>query len=335
MMRQRNQITESFYRLTPAAILVMLVACSQESVPVMEQAATPPAPPAEPRPTGLIAADAEWEQVSQGYVYTDSPVAGEGAEVFFAAPIRSMLYRVDAAGELHVFDKATAMTMGLTRGADGRMYGCRNQDAQIVVYDADGSYQSLYQGVITPLPNNPAAPGEFCNDIAVSKNGNLWFTDRVNRKVMLLNTQGEVSVVAGGFRGNGIGLSLDEQTIVVTDSIEPRLWAFAVAEDGSLTERADFFGPLHTVRQLANKEIVAEGRPGTNGVTVDSQGRFYVASFYGIQVYEPEGNYIGVIDGPQGFVSNLVFAGINRDVLYTSGATGVWRIPMLVRGVER
>ena len=275
---------------------------------------------------------AEWELLTRGYIYSDSPVALPDDSVLFAAPIQNMVYRIDAAGEVSSFDTETEHTMGLVKGYDGFVYGCRNRGAQIVRYAPDGSRETLLQGQITPLKNNPDAPGEFCNDVAVAANGNIWFTDRVNRTVFLLRPDGSSMPVADGFRGNGIVLSADGKTLAVTDSIDPRLWAFAVNDDGTLTEREGFFGKVHTIEMLGNENVT--GRPGTNGMTVDSEGRFYVASFYGIQVYAADGAYIGVIDTPKGFVSNLTFAGPARDQLYATGTNGVWRLPMQVTGAR-
>jgi len=319
--------------LAAVGLAAMLAGCSEAPPTSAANVESLPAPAPLPRPGGLAAADASWELVARGYIYTDSPVALEGDEVLFAAPIQNHIYRVNTDGNVSVFDQDTEHTMGLVMGADGLIYGCRNRGGQIVRYDAAGARETLLQGEITPLPGKPNAPGEFCNDVAVAENGNVWFTDRVNRRIYLLRPDGSVAEVASGFRGNGIVLSADGQTIAVTDSNEPRLWAFAVGADGSLTERPDFFGPVNTVTRLGD-EVIAEGRPGTNGMTVDSEGRYYLASFYGIQVYASDGAYIGVIDKPKGFVSNLIFAGAERDWLYATTTDGVWRLPMQVKGLR-
>ncbi|MBT8422092.1 MAG: SMP-30/gluconolactonase/LRE family protein [Gammaproteobacteria bacterium] len=316
------------------ALTAWLTACSEAPAPAeAPPAREAPAVPVEPRPEGLVQPGAEWALLTRGYVYTDSPVALSGDDVVFAAPIQNMVYRLDAADNVTPFDTATEHTMGLVMGKDGLIYGCRNRGAQIVRYTPDGNRETLLQGEMTPLPDNPNAPGEFCNDVAVADNGNIWFTDRVNRSILLLRPDGTVMKVAGGFRGNGIVLSADGETLAVTDSVEARLWAFAVSEDGTLTERENFFGPVQTVTRLGD-EVIQEGRPGTNGMTVDRDGRFYVSSFYGIQVYAPDGAYIGVIDKPKGFVSNLTFAGAGRDQLYVTGTNGVWRLPMQVTGTR-
>jgi gluconolactonase len=291
-----------------------------------------PAAPDLPPPPGLVAAGAQWETLADGYVYTDSPAGDPSGDVYYAEPIFKHLYKVDAAGNVTLVSKDTEMTMGLVMGPDGLLYGCRNLAAQIVRFSASGELDVLYQGELTPLPNKPTAPGEFCNDMAINADGGVWFTDRINRRVLYLDPQRSLRQVAEGFRPNGIVLSADRQMLVVTDSIEAVLHAFRVGANGALTELPDYFDPVMTVTELGQEQVVT-GRPGTNGMTVDSAGRFYLASFYGIQVFAPDGGYIGVIGSPAGFLSNLGFGGSGYQWLYASGRKGFYRLEMNVHGI--
>ncbi len=314
-------------------LLLALIQCGQspDSVltPTMNQA---PTAPDLPPPEGIVATGAEWETLAQGYVYSEGPAADADGNVYYAEVTWNHLYKVDAAGKVVLVDEDTAMTMGLVMGADGLIYACRNHDAQIVRYIKEGQFEVLLQGELTPLPNQPNAPGEFCNDLAINSTGGIWFTDRINQRVMYLDRDGSVRSVAEGFRPNGIVLSADRQTLVVTESIEPRLHAFSLGERGSLNEKTDYFDPIMIVRQIGEEKI-APGRPGTDGMTVDDSGRYYVASFYGIQIFERDGSYLGVIKVPKGFVSNLTFGGPGYGWLYATGRNGFYRLKMQVQGV--
>ena len=160
------------------------------------------------------------------------------------------------------------------------------------------------------------------------------FTDRINQRVILLRPDGSSEVVASGWRPNGIVLSADQQTLAVTDSNKPVLHAFSVNPDGTLQEKPGFFDAIRTVASLG-KEKIAPGRPGTDGMTVDTEGRFYVGSFYGIQIFDREGKYVGVIKKPSEFVSNLTFGGPGYGYLYATGRNGIFRLQMQVQGVAR
>jgi sugar lactone lactonase YvrE len=55
-------------------------------------------------------------------------------------------------------------------------------------------------------------------------------------------------------------------------------------------------------------------------MTIDNDGRLYVTSGdAGIQVFSPEGKYLGVIPLPRS-ASSVAFSGPNKKVLYGKGA---------------
>src|SRR4029077_19068627 len=83
---------------------------------------------------------------------------------------------------------------------------------------------------------------------------------------------------------NGIILSPDERTLYVTNG------AVVFAFD----EKAD--GPLAHQRQFGK----LEGGEGGDGSAVDQQGRVYVATGKSVDVFSPDGKFVGSIPGPQG-----------------------------------
>jgi gluconolactonase len=328
----------SLYRVIFTLLLaLLLIQCGRSDAPVTMADQAPnarraPVAPDLPPPEGIIVNGATWEPLASGYIYTDGPAADSEGNVFFADVVANRLLQINSAGEVTAIDEATAMTLGLVIGPNGFLYGCRNRDAQIVRYSKEGEIEVLLQGELSPLANKPDQPGEFCNDLAINSAGGIWFTDRINRRVMYLNSDGVVKVATEGFRPNGIALSADRRIIAVTDSVVPLLHAFSVGEDGELTELPDFFDPLMTVEQIGAAQVVA-GRPGSNGMTVDNEGRFYVTTFYGIQVFDREGNYIGVIHSPKGFMSNLTFGGPGYGWLYVTGRQGIFRLDTQAHGI--
>ena len=289
------------------------------------------AEPRPPIPAEIVAPGSDWETVATGYVYSDAPAADAQGEIYYSTNAQMRIYHLNANDELNVFDENTQLTMGLMFGPDGRLYGCRNRDAQIVAYDMQGNREVLLQGELTPVPKRPDAPAEFCNDLVINSLGQIWFTDRLNRGVVYLAPDGSSRVVAEGFRSNGIALSADEKILAVTDSNEPKLWAFDVKADGSLIEKADFFAPIVLVEKIGPSEA-SRDRPGTNGMTIDSDGRFYVTSFYGIQIFDATGSYVGVIPPATPFMSNITFGGPDFSVLYATGLKGVFRLQTKVQG---
>lgn len=284
------------------------------------------------QPEGLVAEGGKWQRLPGSYVYTDGPAADADGSVFFSDVFGSSLYQVDLNDEVSVIDNNTSMTKGLLFGPDGLLYGCRNGSAQIIRYNENGEVEVLVQGELSLRPEKPEAPGEFCNDLVMNKEGGLWYTDRVNRSVVYLTEDGESRVVAEGFRPNGIAISADQQMLAVTDSEAPVLHAFRIGEAGSLQEVEGYFDPVKVLTRI-NQDEENDVRSGANGMTVDSAGRFYLASFFGIQVYSPDGKYLGVIKVPNSFVSNIGFGGVDRDWLYATGVNGVYKLKMQAQGL--
>jgi len=333
-------------------LLVNLVSCdnSAEQAEQAEQAGS-----AIVVPDGIMAKGASWELIDSEHLYTDSPAADRDGNIYFAegkinssGVLISRIVKLDADQRPEVFTAGRAVRQGLVFGSDRYLYACSPQEAQIVRYSPDGTYEVLAQGDIAS-PTNPSVAlkkgvtgVQFCNDLAVSADGGVWFTDRNGEQVFYASPEGEIRAVASGFRCNGILLSLDKKMLVVTDSREPKLHAFRVGENGSLDEIPDFFDPLKLSER--NPEVPggaggaelsaggAEGATGANGMALDSEGRFYVTTFLGVQILDKDGHHVGTIPGAGGYVSNLGFGGADRKWLYSTG-TQLSRLRMEAQGV--
>jgi gluconolactonase len=70
---------------------------------------------------------------------------------------------------------------------------------------------------------------------------------------------------------------------------------------------------------------------GADGAAVDTEGRYYVATRSGVQIFLPDGTAVGTIFVPQYPVS-ITFGGAKNDVLYMVGESSVWSIQTKARG---
>jgi sugar lactone lactonase YvrE len=65
----------------------------------------------------------------------------------------------------------------------------------------------------------------------------------------------------------------------------------------------------------------------------DTEGWLYVATATGIQVIDPPGRVVAILNKPQpGVLTNLVFGGPDRDILYATAGDKVFRRPMRRKG---
>jgi gluconolactonase len=149
------------------------------------------------------------------------------------------------------------------------------------------------------------------NDIAISADGDVYFTDpghypppddELVGRVMVYGRDGSLRTWADGFQYcNGIAFEPDGSIVVV--------------------ERRG----LQRVHSDGSREWVIEtlGRGGGDGFCVDAEGRFYVASTieHGIRVVEPDGTVADFweIDG-HGLCTNCCFGGPDLRTLFVADA---------------
>jgi len=273
----------------------------------------------------------EWQLISADYLYTDAPAVDQNGLVYFSDVTGFQTLRENPDGSISVFDDSNGGSQGMMFGADGLLYTCSNREGKFIAYAPDGSKTDLYVDKTYPVIGNPSAEPEFCNDMVITSWGDIYYTDRANRQVLIIRPGQEPEVVASGYRPNGIILSPDETVLYTTDSIVPRLWVFAINVDGTLEDKGNVFDRLSTSTDLDGQQIT-KNRPGTDGMTVDSEGRVYVAAFTGIHVYSPEGKVIGIIPRPGIFTSNLAFGGEGFTYLYSTGPYKTFKRKMNAHG---
>ncbi|HTA70327.1 MAG TPA: SMP-30/gluconolactonase/LRE family protein, partial [Bryobacteraceae bacterium] len=119
--------------------------------------------------------------------------------------------------------------------------------------------------------------------------------------------------------------------------------------NGSTLVAVDVQGP----GVLTNRRDFASLTAGSNGdgTVVDSEGRLYVSSNPGVQVFDKNGKYLGLIPTPRGLIS-VTFAGPGTKTLYVIGsgaddengqpirqgpqqtAATIYMLPMIAHGLE-
>jgi sugar lactone lactonase YvrE len=147
-------------------------------------------------------------------------------------------------------------------------------------------------------------------DLAVDKKNGVYFTDGEGKTstVYYVKPDGQttIKVIEDLAGANGVLLSPDEKTLYIADTPNEYLLAYDVRPDGTVTNRRNFAhldGPKHN---------------GADGLAIDGEGRLYVATPIGVQVFSSKGEYLGNIPTPRGTTS-LAFAGPDKKTLYIVG----------------
>jgi sugar lactone lactonase YvrE len=250
--------------------------------------------------------------VSEGHEFTEGPATNAQGEVFFTDVAKSRIHKVGLDGKVSVFAEDTGGAAGLMFGADGRLYACASRRKQVAAYDPAGKATVLADAV-------------ECNGLAVTALGGVYFTDEPGKKVYFLPKGGTARVVDEGITNpNGVVLSADQSLLFVADTRGQRAYSFQVQPDGSLVHREPFF-QLH----------VQDGtlRSDADGMTVDVEGRLYVATSLGIQVFDQMGRVIAILPKPfRAWLSNVAFGGPTLDELYVTCGGKVYKRKMRTKG---
>ncbi len=254
----------------------------------------------------------DWELVSQGHKFTDAPAEGPDGTVFFADVAENKIFRVMPNGKVESFVNDSGGTSGLMMGPDGKLYGCQYTKKQIVRFDMQGKVEVL----VTDAP---------CNDLVVLTHG-LYYTDPANHKIWYVTFDGKRKETAceAGY-ANGLICSADQTLLNVADSHGIFTYSYQIHTDGSLLH-GQTYGYLHSPDGTS--------RSGADGMKVDTNGNYYVATNLGVQVLDQLGRVNLILSKPSPTSpSNLVFAGVDRDTMYVTCGDKVFRRKFKVKGV--
>jgi sugar lactone lactonase YvrE/predicted esterase len=255
----------------------------------------------------------DWQVVGQGYRATDGPAVSAKGELFFTDTPNSRIYRAGADGTVSLFAENTNRGNGMMFGPDGRLYVGATATKQLVAYDASGKAEILAENV-------------SINDLAVNVRGDLYFTDSPGRKVWFVPKGGSPRVVDEGIENpNGVLFSPDQTLLYVSDYIGQLSWVFQIQPDGSLAQKQRYFY-VH----LPDAAV----RSGADGMAVDADGRVYIATPLGVQVFDQIGKCHAIIPAPQpGPLSNVEFGGANMEDMYVTNGDKVFKRKTRVKGV--
>ncbi len=280
-----------------------------------QPANTNPSPPPEPPPAapsteipGVIAAGQSWKAVwSWEGNNADGIIAGDDGTMLFANNDASNVMKLDAGTGLATVIHSDTNTGGaLSRSKNGALFlAARGLNGGIVQLEPERKmFASSFRGEPFECVSG------VLNDLAADSRGGVYLTI-TGGGVFYASPQGVVSQYGGGMEGaNGIVLSPDEKTLYVTNG--PVMMAFDVQPDGSLTNQREF-GKLR-------------GGQAGDGSAVDAQGRVYVATGSSVDVFAPNGDFLGSIPGPQG-LHGTAFGGRDKKTLFGIVFYGGWGTP--------
>ena len=303
----------------------------------------------------VVAPGATPGKLAEGFTFTEGPTWLSGklyfSDMFFknpaandwtGSPARSRLIVMEPDGKWRVLSSGM-QSNGTLAARNGNLIVCDMFGHRVVeVNPATGRVVR----VVLDTVNGKRIDGP--NDLVMDARGGLYVTDpqftpdatksQPGKQVYYVAPDGAARVVIGPGEyamPNGVELSPDGRTLYVNNTwLQPGanfVWAYDVAGDGSLSNKRRF-AMLNLTPDVLGAAAPADRYDSrADGTAVDAEGRYYVATKSGVQIFLPDGTYAGTIWMPQYPVS-VTFGGARRDVLYMVGETSAWAIQTRGRG---
>jgi gluconolactonase len=241
---------------------------------------------------GVVAPGIEPELVQEGFIFTEGPLGmADGGLYFTDLREANRIYRLDAGGKISVFREQSDGTNGLAFTPTGDLVGAEGTGKRISRIGPDGKSTELTRG-------DGEKPLMAPNDLIVDAKGGI--------------SAKAFAVDDGVVRPNGRTLTLDGKALIVVDTVGDTMFAFDVQPDGTVRNKRPF---------VRLRDIPQGADSGADGIAIDRDGRIYVTTVTGVQVFDKAGQYLGTIKLARQ-PSNVAFSGPGKRTLYITAREG-------------
>jgi gluconolactonase len=207
--------------------------------------------------------------ISEGHGFAEGMAFDAEGNFYFTDVPAGKLFRIDArTGEKTLFDGESGKTNGIAIGPDGMLYGCAGGDRRIHRWDLETGERSV------------VAEGPHSNDIAIARDGTLFFSDPETSSVWRVSPAPErqlTKAAALDWKPNGIALNPAKDALFVADFFGDTVHRLPLADDGSLGEPRPAY-------RLATGE---DGRGLLDGMVILPSGNLLIGTARGIQLVPP------------------------------------------------
>jgi len=303
----------------------------------------------------FIPKDAELELIIDGkkslpeLFFTEGPKWMEGKlyfsnmyfdQDFNADPKRSSMVEMDPDGKYRNITQGKMQTNGLYPYKNGNLIVCDMMGHRVVEMTRNG------QVVRVLADKYNGKPIDGPNDIITDSKGGFYFTDpqftmeaekfQPGRAVYYVSPKGEITRITEPNEfamPNGILLSPDGKTLYINNCYDKEswypvqsekdnyIWAYDVNDDGTVSNGREFAKVMLVADVLDRK-----GRSsGADGMAIDKEGNIYVATYYGVQIFDNSGKFVGMIN-MSSFPVSLCFGDEDMKTLYIVSYSKVFKI---------
>jgi enterochelin esterase-like enzyme/sugar lactone lactonase YvrE len=260
-----------------------------------------------------------WQTLAEGLGFADGLSSDAQGNLFFNDLKAGGFWKLAIDGTRTKLSEDNGS--GAKLAPDGRIVFCQGKKKQIAAMD-------LKTGATEVLAENVSP-----NDLVVTAQGWAFFTDTGKGEVVFVDVKTKTTRTAAAniVAPNGIALSPDGGTLAVSEYKGGNVWAFRIRADGTLDAGLRY---MTLRRPIDNKGTFPFNAPppyvaasGGDGMCTDAQGRYYVTSALGVQIFDPTGRECGLLPHPaQGKpLVSVAFAGPNGQWLCLAAGDRILR----------
>jgi gluconolactonase len=261
------------------------------------------------------------------FVFTEGPVGAADGTLYFTVDHGKRAYRLDPDGKLSVFRDNIDHGNGLALTRQGELLFAER--TRVSKRTLDGTIVTLTDS----FQGKPFA--DAVNDLIADVNGGVYFTVPGLRPIvpgrptfvfyLPPGAREPLLIDSAIARPNGLTLTGDGRTLVVDDTLSSTVFAYDVAPDGTVRNKRAFINLV---------DIPPGKESGADGIAIDREGRFYIATVVGVEIFDAAGKYLGRIRTEE-TPTNVAFAGSDKRTLYVTAHGPLYRIKVLAQGPER
>jgi len=267
---------------------------------------------------GVLVEDAKVDKLAGEFKFVEGPAWNLKDEALYFSDVRAAHIVRYAHGKTEVANAASGQSNGLMFDKQGMLVACEHGGRRISRAVAGQPGEEIVSHYQSKRLNSP-------NDLWIDPEGGIYFTDprygprddleQDKEAVYYVSTDKRITrIIDDLVRPNGIALSPDGRLLYVLDNGADKLYRYEVRSPG---------------RTGQGERIAYVTHP--DGMTVDRQGRLYVAGRGGVWVLDAGGKWLGLIETPEE-PSNCAFGGQGWHTLFITARTSLYAIDTLTRG---
>ncbi|MEM7311870.1 MAG: alpha/beta hydrolase-fold protein, partial [Planctomycetota bacterium] len=262
------------------------------------------------RRTNVMIEGEDWHEVAGPFEKTRGIASDKDGNVFVAEYKQRKIYRIDAATmQVTVFADNVAKVQGMDFDPDGNLLVC--QGDKLTRFNGSGESET----VVADLP---------CNDVVALTGGGI-VADRNGNRLLRFTNDGKWNQSDTFTKPSGLTKTPDDAFLIASSRRDRFYHSHTITTDGLLNKQQ--YGYVH-IPPRSNLS-------GASGMTVSAEGRVYMATPLGIQVFDQLGRVNLILHSPDRELRliDVCFGGPNRDHLFVAADSKVFHRRLKAKGV--